>query len=368
MRVNSGHLRRSACTVRKASAVKAREMQHVKRIARSMVRRIMDRSLRSRTSGTLLVLMFHRVLPADHPESGTAEPAFMLTDTDFDQVCGFLARSFGICTLNDVLAGRHRSHADGPEILLTFDDGWRDTLSVALPIARRHGIRPAVFVATSVLDDTRDVWWQDALVQLGRQERLDSLQRIQALQQVLHTTQDQPTHVRLWQLARSIASMPADQFSVVTDGAIELAYPSPIARQMLSRDDLVALARDADIGIHGHTHVPLDLADDPDAEIGEALSALGMGPRALSLPHGRAAPGFHSSARKDPRLVAVFDSRPVINRLSPASAGQAWFGRVNLASWMFSDPAGRRFDPDKLFLSLLDRGIETPYALQGQDA
>src|SRR5690606_27979089 len=42
---------------------------------------------------------------------------------------------------------------------LTFDDGYRDNLTYAYPILRRHGVPFAIYVPTSFPDRLGDLWW-----------------------------------------------------------------------------------------------------------------------------------------------------------------------------------------------------------------
>ncbi len=39
-----------------------------------------------------------------------------------------------------------------PSTLITFDDGWRGTLDLAVPVLQRHGAEATVFITTSLLD------------------------------------------------------------------------------------------------------------------------------------------------------------------------------------------------------------------------
>ena len=42
---------------------------------------------------------------------------------------------------------------------VTFDDGYLDNLTTALPVLKLHGISAALFVPTGGLDDDQPLWW-----------------------------------------------------------------------------------------------------------------------------------------------------------------------------------------------------------------
>jgi hypothetical protein len=61
----------------------------------------------------------------------------------FEALCAALsARGIRTLTFSELLDG---ADAAGDAVLLTFDDGWSSVWSMALPIARRHGVRLTLF-------------------------------------------------------------------------------------------------------------------------------------------------------------------------------------------------------------------------------
>jgi peptidoglycan/xylan/chitin deacetylase (PgdA/CDA1 family) len=80
----------------------------------------------------VVILNFHQVMPTSDPHAGPLAPE------RFDELIGFIARTFEIRTLqelrNPVASGRRIA-------VLSFDDGYHDFVEYAMPILTRRGIR-----------------------------------------------------------------------------------------------------------------------------------------------------------------------------------------------------------------------------------
>jgi peptidoglycan/xylan/chitin deacetylase (PgdA/CDA1 family) len=111
--------------------------------------------------GVGAILMFHRVLPAA-PAGRFAPNAFLsVTPEFFEAVIRFLlARGYEIVTMSEA---RRRLIGDGPVgrpfICLSFDDGYRDNLEIALPICRSHGVPMTINITTGLIDGEIHPWW-----------------------------------------------------------------------------------------------------------------------------------------------------------------------------------------------------------------
>jgi peptidoglycan/xylan/chitin deacetylase (PgdA/CDA1 family) len=122
------------------------------------------------TQGLGAILMLHRVRetpPGFAPNRGLEiAPAFL------DKLLGRLREKFDLVDMDGVLArlsGEIR--VKRPFVALTFDDGYRDTADVALPILARHDAPFAVFVTTGFADRTARMWWvemEEAIAALSR--------------------------------------------------------------------------------------------------------------------------------------------------------------------------------------------------------
>src|SRR5260370_15161698 len=54
----------------------------------------------------------------------------------------------------------------------TFDDGYRDTLRLAYPILRKHGVPFALYIPTSFPDRLGELWWLALEAVIARKERI----------------------------------------------------------------------------------------------------------------------------------------------------------------------------------------------------
>ena len=108
-------------------------------------------------SGTL-ILCYHRVA------EGVEDPFHLcVSPGNFAGHLEEMTRGREPSTLADVSVPSRR-----PRVVVTFDDGYRDNLTNALPIAESKGVPITVFVTSGVLGDHHDGLWWDRLGALLR--------------------------------------------------------------------------------------------------------------------------------------------------------------------------------------------------------
>lgn len=130
-------------------------------IARALVATGWSRLLRHLPpSDGLLVLSYHRI---GSPDQDKFDPGlFSATSAELDDQIYHLKRIGEIVTLQEAgafLQGREDSSRSRCRILLTFDDGYRDSYDVAFPIVQSHGVQAVFFLATSLIGSDTVPWW-----------------------------------------------------------------------------------------------------------------------------------------------------------------------------------------------------------------
>ena len=106
-------------------------------------------------------LIFHRVLQEGDPMS-PGEP----TAEWFDRLLKMLSSCFETISLAEAIARARAGRLSGRTLSVTFDDGYADNFTVALPLLEKHGIPATFFVASGFLDGGR--MWNDSIIETYR--------------------------------------------------------------------------------------------------------------------------------------------------------------------------------------------------------
>lgn len=113
----------------------------------------------------LSILIFHRVL-------SKRDPLFP-DEVDvqrFDQLMGWVAAWFNVLPLEDAIERMKNGTLPARAAAITFDDGYADNWTNAVPILKKHGLHATFFIATGFLDGGR--MWNDTLIESIRNARV----------------------------------------------------------------------------------------------------------------------------------------------------------------------------------------------------
>lgn len=108
---------------------------------------------------TLTIFAYHRVLPVPDPLRPGEVDAVI-----FEAQMRFLARHFAVLPLREAAGLLRQGRLPARACCITFDDGYADNLTVALPILQWHRLPATVFVATGYLDGQR--MFNDAVIDI----------------------------------------------------------------------------------------------------------------------------------------------------------------------------------------------------------
>lgn len=204
-----------------------------------------------------VILMYHRVADV------SCDPwRLCVSPANFEAQIAALMRRRQVVALEQLLT----EQSDRPLAAVTFDDGYRDVVTNALPILQRHNCPATLFLATDWIGSTREFWW-DELARLVLETPLDKA-----------VTVARPSSGQMWQL------LPGDRAS--TRGKLlqeiwDALLPLPHGER---QDWIAALAAQCEVSlIMRDTHRIVDVAD--IAHIKGSVLSIGAHTRThLSLP------------------------------------------------------------------------------------
>lgn len=224
-----------------------------------MPSRIPDLVLPSGPRARLAVLFFHRVL-------AQPDPLFpeILCAADFRRLMAACARGFHVLPLPRALELRKAGALPAGALAITFDDGYRDNLDVALPILRELDLHATFFISSDFCDGPP--MWNDRVIEALRTTSRPTLLLEQHAPDTFKLDTAATRRRAIDTLLAAIKHLPPDsREAAVTDIERACATPTPPA-MMMHRAELIELHRAGmGIGAHTLTHPILASLDDETA-------------------------------------------------------------------------------------------------------
>jgi peptidoglycan/xylan/chitin deacetylase (PgdA/CDA1 family) len=130
-----------------------------------------------------MVLTFHRVLNDVEFRHTCSLPGIVVRRRTFDNLAEYVAREYQAVDFTQAL----RAPSGKLRVMFTFDDGWKDNYTNALPIMRSHRIPAAAFVCPGLVGRTLPFWPELIASLLGKASPAVSAAEIEAVIENLKT-------------------------------------------------------------------------------------------------------------------------------------------------------------------------------------
>ena len=229
-----------------------------------------------------VVLMYHRVLTPEERRRSGSHPALIVDRDSFAKQMAALKRRFRVLSVEEFADYlERRVPFPSRSCVITFDDGWRDNFTNALPILAEHELPALVFLPVNYIGRPR-LFWQEALAHLlvqsvlavrtdaSRAPRLRKLLAPAGLEEILNIGDDDPRPSIVAAIADRKSLSRAVVAEVVTGIAAELAVN---VDDLSATDGFIDWAqadamsqRRVAFGGHGAEHLLLTQVSRPEAE------------------------------------------------------------------------------------------------------
>ncbi len=204
--------------------------------------------------------MFHRVLAATDPLLPGLPDA-----RRFRHILRVLKRMYRILPLADALALIRNDKLPSASAAITFDDGYADNYTVALPILMEEKVSATIYVATKYLDGGR--MFNDTIWEALRETPCDGVDlSCLGLSEIeLHTWEQKRAAAH--KVVMALKYMQPEKREVATSQVVEALKVEPRTDLMMSSENVAALPRSIiTVGAHTHSHPILTRIEPAAAE------------------------------------------------------------------------------------------------------
>lgn len=256
-------------------------------LVRPLARHVVKQRYQGGHGATLPILMYHRVLTAPDPMQPEVPTAATL-NTQFKA----LADVFHVLPLEEAAQRLYSGTLPPRSACITFDDGYADNHSIALPLLQRHGLTATVFVATGFLDG--GLMFNDTVVEAVRRLPTGEADFSWLGLGRCHVGDAASRHALVTQLASRIKYLECTQRDEACERLKAMA-DSPLPTDLMMTSDQVRDLSRKGVAIGGHTVThPILAKVSPDTAMREvrenrqALSGLLDAPPAcFAYPNGK---------------------------------------------------------------------------------
>lgn len=213
------------------------------------------------SNGRLSILIYHRVLAGQDP----LFPHEATMDT-FDEQMSRLKAVFNVLPLSEAITRLRKGALPARAASITFDDGYADNATIALPILQRHGLTATFFIATAYLNGGR--MFNDTVIEAIRRTQHDIL-NLTELGLGKHDSASHEAKARaINQILPIVKHLPLKEREEKVARLCELATCGPLPNDLMMTTDQLKALHAAGMEIGGHTarHPILAGLDDTAAQ------------------------------------------------------------------------------------------------------
>jgi peptidoglycan/xylan/chitin deacetylase (PgdA/CDA1 family) len=211
--------------------------------------------LRRVWAGLGTCLMYHRLCTDDFIPEGRFWPnrELVVREGEFDRQMAYLARNHNCLSLPDAVRLLRSGRLPKRSVIVTFDDGYLDNLTLALPILKAHGVPATIYITTGMVENTTTPWWYELEQIIRRQDHLEfEWNGRPRSEKIIDSRRKRDCYERINRMMKSMN--PADQRRLLERLSNDAGRRLQGGWEVLDRGQVRHLAKEPLITIGAHTH------------------------------------------------------------------------------------------------------------------
>jgi len=199
-------------------------------------------------NGRLSILIYHRVLPEFDPLFPDEPDA-----QRFDQQMRWISSWFNVLPLDQAIERLSSQSLPERAAAITFDDGYEDNYTIAMPILKKYGLSATFFIATGFINGGR--MWNDTIIESIRHCKASSIDLCAVnlgFYEIMTLDEKRSTIQKLINQIKYLSPSEREERTMYIS---EVAKMPPVTQSMMNPYQITAL-RDAgmQIGAHSVSH------------------------------------------------------------------------------------------------------------------
>tara|TARA_Y100000590_G_scaffold346139_1_gene396260 strand:- start:22355 stop:23368 length:1014 start_codon:yes stop_codon:yes gene_type:complete len=110
--------------------------------------------------GRAAILCYHRVLPDNNLMNKNPQQNQIISESLFDEQMSYLSSNHIVVSMDEMIE-HLKSKSDKFVVALTFDDGYKDNLTNALPILEKYNLPATIYISTRFPEGDCEMWWYE---------------------------------------------------------------------------------------------------------------------------------------------------------------------------------------------------------------
>ena len=102
------------------------------------------------------ILNYHKISPDNNSSKENDE--LSVSESKFRQQLIFLKKNYNLVSLNNLI---NFEKSNKFNICITFDDGYKDNLTYALPILKELNVPATIYFVTKFFENEFSIWWRE---------------------------------------------------------------------------------------------------------------------------------------------------------------------------------------------------------------
>jgi peptidoglycan/xylan/chitin deacetylase (PgdA/CDA1 family) len=130
--------------------------------------------LRHYFTGYGSILAYHRIFPNSYiPDQRSSFYRLGITESLFEEHIRYITQHHNCLTFNDAASFMQNRTLPKDCVMITFDDGYKDNMNIALPIMEKYKVPFTVYVCTGFIDKKASLWWYEVESIIMRLKTID---------------------------------------------------------------------------------------------------------------------------------------------------------------------------------------------------